>query len=417
MSNLPTKTPHVVIIGAGFAGLEAAKSLDGAPVQVTLIDKQNFHLFQPLLYQVATAGLSPDDIAYPVRAILQNQRNVEFRQAEVTDINVQDHQVTTSTGTVNYDYLIMAAGATHNFFGLTSVEKHGFGMKTILEAISIRNNVLSMFELAAQEPNPDVRRAMLTFVVVGGGPTGVESAGALSELVYKVLTKDYPRLNFKEVRIMLLEAGNGLLPAMPPDLQEVTASTLWNKKVEVRFGAMVTDYDGTKVTLKGGEIIPARTLIWAAGVRAIKLVEKLGVRQGTLARAVVTPTLQLADHPEVFVIGDAAHCEENGKPLPMIALVALQQGKTAASNIWSLIHGHPLQTFSYHDLGSMATIGRNAAVAKIGWLKMQGLLAWLLWTFVHIIRLAGFRNRVFVFWKWFWDYIFYNRAVRLITRD
>ena len=417
MSASPAEKPHIVIIGAGFAGLEAARALNGAPARVTLIDKHNFHLFQPLLYQVATAGLSPDDIAHPVRAILRDQDNLEFRQAEVTAVDLSKRHLATTTGDITYDYLIVASGATHNFFGLRSVAENGFGMKTITEAISIRNHVLSMFELAAQESNPDIRRALLTFVVVGGGPTGVESAGALSELVYKVLTKDYPRLNFKETRIMLLEAGNSLLPAMPPDLQDVTASTLWNKKVEVRFGAMVTDYDSLKVTLKGGEIIPARTLIWAAGVRSSELIDKLGVQQGSLARAVVTPTLQLPQYPEVFVIGDAAHCESGGKPLPMIALVALQQGKTAAANIWSLMYGHPLHTFSYLDLGNMATIGRNAAVAKIGWLKMKGLPAWLLWTFIHIIRLAGFRNRVFVFWKWFWDYLFYNRAVRLITKD
>ena len=409
--------PHVVIIGAGFAGLEAARALDGAPVRITLIDKENFHLFQPLLYQVATAGLSPDDIAHPVRAICRNQTNLTFHFNEVIHINLAEHSVQTRSGTMTYDYLIVAAGATHNFFGMQSVAEHGYGMKTLAEAITIRNHVLTMFEQAAQETDADKRRSMLTFVVVGGGPTGVESAGALSELVYKVLVKDYPTLNFKDVRITLLEAGSGLLPALPPDLQEVAAATLWSKKVEVRFGAAVTSYDGEKVTLKGGEIIPGRTLIWAAGVRASGLIDQLGVRQGSLARAVVTPTLQLAGHPEVFVIGDAAHCEAGGRPLPMIALVALQQGASAAANIWNLVYGHPLQPFVYNDLGTMATIGRNAAVAKVGWLKMKGLPAWLLWTVVHIVRLAGFRNRMFVFWKWFWDYIFYERAVRLITKQ
>lgn len=417
MSNPINAKPHIVIIGAGFGGLEAARALDGAPAQVTLLDKQNFHLFQPLLYQVATAGLAPEDIAHPVRAIFRGQDNLLFRQTAVTDINLAAKKVTSTTGDIAYDYLIVAPGATHNFFGLRSVASHGFGMKTIEEAITIRNHVLSMFELAAQEDDADKRRSMLTFIVVGGGPTGVESAGALSELIYSVLTKDYPRLNFKEVRIMLLEAGNSLLPALPADLQEVAAKTLWDKRIEVRFGAMVTDFDGEKVILKGGEIIPSRTLLWAAGVRAAGLVDMLGVKQGSLARAIVTPTLQLPDYPEVFVIGDAAHCESNGRPLPMTALVALQQGQAAASGIWSLLHGHPVQPFVFKDLGTMATIGRNAAVAKIGWLKMQGFVAWLLWTFVHIIRLAGFRNRVFVFWKWFWDYVFYDRAVRLITKE
>lgn len=409
--------PHVVIIGAGFAGLQAARDLDNAPVQVTLIDKQNYHLFQPLLYQVATAGLSPEDIAHPVRAILRGQDNLNFRNTEVIDVKLTEQRLATKTGELHYDYLIVAAGGTHNFFGLRSVAAHSFGLKTIEEAVSIRNHVLERFELANQENDADKRRALLTFVVVGGGPTGVESAGALSELFYKVLTKDYPRLNFKEVRILLLEAGQNLLPALPADLQEVTAETLWKKHVEVRFGAMVTDFDGERVTLKGGEIIPAQTLIWAAGVRAAGLIDMLGVSQGSLARAIVTPTLQLSEHPEVFVIGDAAHCEENGKPLPMNALVALQQGSAAASNIWRLLQDEKCEPFVFHDLGSMATIGRNSAVAKIGSLKLKGLIAWLLWTGVHIVRLAGFRNRLFVFWKWFWDYIFYERAVRLITKE
>jgi len=411
------ENPHVVIIGAGFAGLQAARDLDNAPVQVTLIDKQNYHLFQPLLYQVATAGLSPEDIAHPVRAILRGQDNLNFRNTEVIDVKLTEQRLVTKTGELHYDYLIIAAGGTHNFFGLRSVAAHSFGLKTIEEAVSIRNHVLERFELANQENDADKRRAMLTFVVVGGGPTGVESAGALSELFYKVLTKDYPRLNFKEVRILLLEAGQNLLPAVPEDLQEFTTETLWKKHVEVRFGAMVTDFDGERVTLKGGEIIPAQTLIWAAGVRAAGLIDMLGVNQGSLARAIVTPTLQLSEHPEVFVIGDAAHCEENGKPLPMNALVALQQGSAAASNIWRLLQDDKCEPFIFHDLGSMATIGRNSAIAKIGSLKIKGLIAWLLWTGVHIVRLAGFRNRLFVFWKWFWDYIFYERAVRLITKE
>lgn len=409
--------PHVVIIGSGFAGLQAARDLDNAPVRVTLIDKHNYHLFQPLLYQVATAGLSPEDIAHPVRAILRGQDNLNFRNTEVIDVNLAEQRLVTKTGELHYDYLVVAAGSTHNFFGLRSVASHSFGLKTIDEAVTIRNHVLERFELANQESDADKRRAMLTFIVVGGGPTGVESAGALSELFYKVLTRDYPRLNFKEVRILLLEAGQNLLPALPPDLQEVTAETLWKKRVEVRFGAMVTDFDSERVTLKGGEIIPAQTLIWAAGVRAAGLVDLLGVPQGSLARAIVTPTLQLSDHPEVFVVGDAAHFEENGKPLPMNALVALQQGSAAASNIWRLLQQDKCETFVFHDLGTMATIGRNSAVAKIGSLKMKGFIAWLLWTGVHIVRLIGFRNRLFVFWKWFWDYIFYDRAVRLITKE
>lgn len=415
-SPTPTK-PRVAIVGAGFAGLEAARGLAGAAVEVTLIDRHNYHLFQPLLYQVATAGLTPEDIAHPVRAILRRQRNLAFRQAEVTGFDLAAKRVITSTGEVPYDYLLLAAGSDTNYFGLTSVAENGFGLKTIDEAVAVRNHVLGMFEQASQEDDPVKRRTMLTFIVVGGGPTGVELAGALSELVYTVLVKDYPRLDFSEARIVLLQATDSLLPNLPQDLRDVTAETLRKKKVEVEFGQTVTGYDGQTITLKNGESLSARSLIWAAGVRASRLVDGLGVSQGSLGRAVVLPTLQLAGHPEVFVAGDAAHIDENGRPLPMTAVVALQSGSKAAGNIQRLLCGQQPETFLFHDLGSLATIGRNAAVGQIGRVKIKGLLAWLLWTVVHIVRLVGFRNRLFVFWSWFWDYILYDRSIRLITRE
>lgn len=408
---------HVVIIGAGFAGLEAARALAGAPVKITLLDRQNYHLFQPLLYQVATAGLSPEDIAHPVRAILRKQSNLEFRRLEVTEFDMDNRQVATNNGDIGYDYLILACGSVTNYFGLSTVAQHSFGLKTMDEAVAIRNHVLGMFELAAQENNVDQRRAMMTFAVVGGGPTGVELAGALSELIYTVLKKDYPNLNFKDARIMLLEASDKVLPAMPEKLREATAETLWRKKVEVRFGGVVSDFDGKAISLKGGEIIPARTLIWAAGVKAADIVDKLGVKQGSLTRAVVSPTLQLETQPNVFVVGDAAHIDENGRPLPMTAVVALQSGSHAAVNITRLIRSEAPVPFKFNDLGTLATIGRNAAVGQVGSLQISGMLAWLLWTFIHIWRLVSFRNRIFVFWRWFWDYIFFDRSVRLITRE
>ena len=417
MSASSENKKHVVIIGAGFAGLEAARALAEAPVKITLLDRQNYHLFQPLLYQVATAGLSPEDIAHPVRAILRKQRNLEFRQVEVTDFDVENQAVITSNGAIRYDFLIVACGSTTNYFGLQSVAKNSFGLKSIDEAITIRNHVLRNFELAAQEDNVDVRRAMMTFAVVGGGPTGVELAGAFSELIYTVLKKDYPTLNFKDARIILLEASDKVLPAMPEKLREATAEILWQKKVEVRFGGIVTDFDGKTISLKGGEMIPARSLIWAAGVKAADIIDKLGAKQGSLTRAVVTSTLQMENHPEIFVVGDAAHIDENGRPLPMTAVVALQSGRQAAINIVNIIKGQNPAQFVFNDLGTLATIGRNAAVGQIGSLQISGMIAWLLWTFIHIWRLVGFRNRIFVFWRWFWDYIFFDRSVRLITRE
>lgn len=409
--------PVVAIVGAGFGGLRAARALRRAPVKVVLIDKHNYHLFQPLLYQVATTGLSPDEIAKPVREILRGQRNLEFRLAEVTHIDLAARRLQFSTGELGYDYLIIALGGETNYFGLDQVERHAFGLKSVDEAVSIRNHLLRQFELAAQEADPDRRRADLTFVVVGGGPTGIECAGAISELIRLVLVKDYAGLNFKDARVILLEAADRLLAALPEALRDATAETLWRKHVEVRFGATVADFDGERVRLKGGEIIPARTLIWAAGVRASRLLDTLGVGQASLKRVAVEPTLQLPGHPEAYAIGDAAHLEENGQPLPMVAQVAMQQAELAAKNIQRTLSGQSLLPFHYKDLGSMATIGRNAAVALIGRLQFHGFLAWLLWLGVHITLLIGFRNRLLVLFNWVWDYVFFDSAVRLISSE
>ncbi len=410
--------PDVVIIGAGFGGLRAARALAKAPVRVTLVDRNNYHLFQPLLYQVATAGLSPHEIAHPVRSILRSQKNFDFRMTEVTHVDLAQRCLETSTGCINYDYLILAAGGETNTFGIQSVAQNSFGLKSVEDATRLRNHILNMFELAAQETDPDRRRARLTFVVVGGGPTGVECSGAVSELIRLVLAKDYPALNIKDVRVVLLEATQRLLAGMPAVLSEATAETLWRKHVEVRFSAAVTDFDGTQIVLKGGEIIPSQTLIWAAGVRAVSLAASLGVPQGSLGRIKVTPTLQLAEHPEVFVIGDVAYLEgRDGKPLPMVAPVAMQQAAVAAGNIRRLAAGKPLRPFIYKDPGTLATIGRNAAVAHLGRWNFTGFLAWWAWLVVHLIQLIGFRNRLIVLINWAWDYIFYDRAVRLIVRD
>lgn len=407
--------PHILIIGAGFGGLNAARALHDAPVQITLIDRKNYHLFQPLLYQVATSGLSPGEIAFPARAIFRKQKNLTFRMAEVQHIDITQKHLETSTGPLTYDYLILAAGSETSYFGMQSVEKNALGLKDIDEAVSIRNQVLKMFELAAQEPDAEKRRTLLTFIVVGGGPTGVESAGALSELIRLVLIKDYPQLSLKDVRILLLEAADRLLGGFPAPLQEYAAETLWRKHVEVRFGATVSGFDGERVTLKSAEMIPARTLIWAAGVRAARIVDALGVAQPRQGRVSVQKTLNLPDHPAVFVIGDAAYLEHEGQPLPMMAPVAIQQAQTAARNIMHLLRNEPLETFVYKDPGSLATIGRNAAVARLGTLKFTGFLAWFLWLGVHLLWLVGFRNKLVVLINWAWDYFFYDRGIRLIT--
>src|SRR5437870_12392670 len=410
-----TRRPTVVIVGAGFGGLRAVRALRKAPVHVVLLDRHNYHLFQPLLYQVATAGLEPEQIAKPVRAILRRQPNFEFRMVEVTGVDFASRQVATDRGPVPYDFLILAVGGETNYFGMESIVRHGFGLKGVVDAVAIRNHVLRCFEQAMLEPDAERRRALLTFVAVRGGPTGVEMAGALSELIRLVLVKDYPRLNIKDVRVLLLEASDRLLAAMPAKLRDAAAETLWRKHVEVRFGATVADYDGARVLLKSGEVIPACTLIWAAGVKAVSLTGRLGLPTAQQGRVPVEPTLDVPGHPDIYVIGDAAYLEVAGAPLPMMAPVAIQMAETAVANIRRRIPGEPPAAFRYRDPGSLATIGRNAAVAYIRGIGFTGFPAWVVWLVVHIIQLIGFRNKVFVLLNWAWDYFFYERAARLIT--
>jgi NADH:ubiquinone reductase (H+-translocating) len=413
------RLPHVVIIGAGFGGLEAAKRLAKAPVQITLIDKRNYHLFQPLLYQVAIAGLSPVQIAHPVRAILRRQRNLSFLMAEVSDIDFKARKVLTEHTSLDYDYLIVAAGSRTNFFGMGSIEKNSHDMKDISSAVATRNHLLKMFEKASRETNEAARRSILTFVVVGGGPTGVESAGALSELIHLVLTKDYPQMDLREARVILVEASNHLMPNVyPRNLQAATLKILRRKQVSVRLRVGVTGFDGECVTLSNGETIPAQTLIWTAGVRVAFLVEKLDLEKGPGGRMIVKPTLQLPGYPEVYVIGDAAYLEdEKGQPLAMLATVAQQQARHVARNIHGELRERPPNPFRYKDPGLLATIGRNAAVARLAGISFSGLLAWLIWVGLHIYRLIGFRNRLVVMLNWAWDYFFYDSQVRLITTE
>lgn len=407
--------PHIVIIGAGFGGLRAAKALYGAPVRVTLIDRNNYHLFQPLLYQVATSALAPDEIAYPIRSIFRRQKNLSFHMGAVTAIDLNNRTVVNESGTIPYDYLILATGGITHYFGVDAVAQHSFGLKDLDDATRIRNHILSQFELAAKEPDLDRRRGLLTFVVAGGGPTGVECAGAISELIQMVLQKDYHAMDFTDVRVILLEAADRLLGVMPEELGQFTANVLARKHVEVKFGTAVASFDGQQVKLADGSILLARTLIWAAGVRASHLLDSLGLPQDRIGRIKVQPTLQVEGYSNVFVIGDSASCvDEKGMPLPMVAPVAMQQGDQVGRNILNLLKGKPLEPFVYRDPGILATIGRNQAVARLGKYQFRGFFAWLVWVVVHIFQLIGFRNRIAVLLDWAWNYLFYDRAVRLI---
>ncbi|MEW6028027.1 MAG: NAD(P)/FAD-dependent oxidoreductase [Chloroflexota bacterium] len=411
-------TPHIVIIGAGFGGMETARRLANAPVRITLIDKQNYHLFQPLLYQVAIAGLLPAQIAYPVRTIFRKQKNLTFQMGDVTEVNLEARYVKMDGSVIAYDYLVVAVGGRTNFFGLESVERNSFDLKNIESAVETRNHLLSVFERASREADAEKRRALLTFAVVGGGPTGVETAGALAELIRHVMTKDYPTMALSDVRVLLLEAGGSVMPAYPDELRKATFDLLRAKRVEIMLNTKLVDYNGEEVMLADGARIPTGTLIWTAGVRAAGLADRLGARQSGAGRIVTEATLQLPGHPEVFIVGDAAYVENGGgQPLPMLSTVALQQGKAAADNLQRIIRGSSPAPFHYKDPGLLATIGRNAAVARIGGLSFSGFIAWLIWVFLHIYRLIGFRNRLLVLVNWAWDYVFYENQVRLITRE
>lgn len=407
--------PRVVIIGAGFGGLNVARKLEDVPVEVTLIDKNNYHLFQALIYQVATAGISPNEIAHPVRAILNGQENFNFLLGNVERVDIDQKRVFMSNGEVPYDYLVLAPGGETFFFGNKSLAEHAFGLKTMPDALELRNHILCQFENASRESDPVKRKALLTFVIVGGGPTGVEYAGALKELVKHGLKKDFRKLNMSEVSIILLEASNKLLPAMPDELCQETNRVLTSKGVDVRFGAMVTNYDGKQVVLKDGTSIQTETLVWAAGIRAVSFLDQMDLPQDKLGRIKVNQSLQVEEHPEIYVIGDAAYLEdEQGSPLPMVAPVAIQQAGHVANSIQAMFDERNQRPFIYHSPGLLATIGRNNAVARLWGINFRGMLAWLVWLFVHLINLVGFRNKLLVLVNWAWDYIFTDRAIRLI---
>jgi NADH dehydrogenase len=395
------KVPHVVIIGAGFGGLEAARKLANAPVQITVLDRHNYHLFQPLLYQVAIAGLVPSQIAYPLRTIFRRQKNVSFQMEEVSSIDFNSRYIKANGSVIAYDYLILAVGGQTNFFGMHTVENNAFQLKSIENAIRTRNHLLKMLEEASREVDVERRRALLTFVVVGGGPTGVETAGALAELIIHVMAKDYPYMDLHDVCVLLLEAAPSVMMTYPEELRKATNKLLRSKNVEIRANTRLIDYNGRQVTLGDGTHINTYTLIWTAGVRSAEITDRLGVQQAAGRRVRVETTLQLPQHPEVFVIGDAAYVEdEHGQPLPMLATVAQQQANAAAHNLRRILKGQQPKPFHYKDPGLLATIGRNAAVARIWGLSFSGFIAWVIWVVLHIYRLIGFRNRLLVMINW-----------------
>jgi len=414
-----TKTiPHIVIIGAGFGGMQVARGLAHAPIRITLIDRHNYHLFQPLLYQVAIAGLLPSQIAYPLRTIFRKQKNLTFQMGEVTEVNLESKYIKMDGSVIAYDYLVLAVGGETNFFGNKSVEQNGFQLKSIQSAIAVRNHLLNTFEEANREADIDKRKALLTYVVVGGGPTGVETSGALAELITHIMTRDYPHMDLSEVRVLLLEAGPNVMASYPDELRKSTMKLLNNKKVEVLTNTKLVEYNGQRITLGDGSQIEAETLIWTAGVKAAGITNRLGVEVAGSGRVRVADSLQIKDHAEVFVIGDAAYLVNgNGQPLPMLSTVAIQQGKVTARNIQKIIKGEVPESFHYKDPGLLATIGRNAAVARIWGLSFSGFIAWLIWVFLHIFRLIGFRNRLLVLINWAWEYFFYENQVRLITKE
>jgi NADH dehydrogenase len=405
----------VVIVGAGFAGLTAARRIARLPVQVTVIDRKNHHTFQPLLYQVATAGLSPGEIAAPIRWILRGHRNVEVLLEEVVDFKLEQKQVITREGTLDYDFLVIASGATHAYFGHPEWEPLAPGLKTIEDALEIRRRVLLAFELAERQTADAQSVSPLQFVVVGGGPTGVELAGMLAEIARHALNHEFRNIDPKQTRILLLEGGRRVLGSYSEKLSGKTADQLRHLGVEVRTSSIVTRIEPGAVWV-GDERIPAPVVLWAAGVAASPLGRKLGVAVDRAGRVLVEPDLSIPGRREVFVIGDLASLnDEHGKMLPGVAQVAIQQGDWVAETIARDLEHQPRRNFVYHDKGSLATIGRAAAVAQFGKLELSGYFAWLAWLFVHIFFLIGFRNRLLVMIQWAWSYLTYERGARLIT--
>jgi NADH:ubiquinone reductase (H+-translocating) len=413
----PDSSPRsqVVIVGAGFGGLFAAQALADTPVDVTVIDRHNYHLFQPLLYQVATAGLSPADIAWPVRSILRRQANATVLLGEVTGVDTQTRDVLVGGRRVRYDWLVLATGARHAYFGHDDWEGVAPGLKRIEDATDIRARVLLAFERAEAEPDPAKRRGLLSFIVVGGGPTGVELAGALAELARRALARDFRRIDPRGARIVLLEAGPRILPTFPETLSAVAQRSLEKLGVEVRTGKAVTACDETGVNV-GENRIAARTILWAAGVAASPAAAWIGAEADRAGRIKVNPDLSVPWHQRIFAVGDTALAVQDGKPVPGVAPAAKQQGHYVANVIAAAVRGQPAPPpFRYRDYGNLATIGRKFAVIDFGWIRLSGFIAWVLWCVAHVYYLIGVRNRLIVSINWLWAYFTFQRGARLIT--
>jgi len=405
-----------VIAGAGFGGLTCARALKKAPVEVLLVDRNNYHLFTPLLYQVASAVLDPGEIARPVRQLIRPLRNADFLLAKITGADFEQRQLLTEHGPLAYDFLVLSSGSQSDYFGNESLVRHAFGLKELDEGLAVRNRILMRFEEARWTDDRERRRTLLTFAVVGGGPTGVEMAGALAELIHLVLAKDYRDLDLGLVRVVLLEAAGSLLGTFAEPLRDAARRSLEKKGVEVLLKAKVADVTANSIRLADGHEIPASTVIWTAGVRASELGSVMGLPLARQARVEVLPTLQVTGHPEVFVIGDLAGATDGGASLPMLIPVAIQEGKHVAATIRDVLRGYGATNFDYKDPGIMATIGRNSAVAQLGPVRLTGFLGWLMWLTVHLINVVSFRSRVVVLVNWAWDYLFYDRPIRLIVR-
>jgi NADH dehydrogenase len=407
-------SPHVVIVGAGFAGLDAARALRRAPARVTVLDRSNHHLFQPLLYQVATASLSPADIASPIRHVLSRQANTRVLLADVKGVDLSKKVLHLDGEDLSYDYLIIATGSSHTYFGHPEWAEPAPGLKTLDDALVMRRRILLAFERAERESDEAKRRILLTFVIVGGGPTGVELAGALAEIARHSLHREFRTIEPEHATILLIERGPTILPTFPESLRHAARASLQRLGVDVRENTPVTHVETNRVRLEEHEVA-AGTILWAAGVAASPLGTTLGVPLDRAGRVVVEPDLSIPGHPEVFVAGDLALCNHDGTSLPGLAPVAQQQGRHAALNLVRLMSREPLRPFRYKNYGNMATIGRGAAVADFGRVRLSGFIGWLAWLFVHIMRLVGFRNRMAVFFEWAWAYVSYQRSVRLIT--